>query len=271
MRRARRILGAALAVTVCGLTALVALGAHPASGQEPAAARAPEPGDVATAIADAGWYADGEAVGDREQLADVAERLSRQGEPMGFALLAGEPPGSSTVYAERVLDALIGEGERRIRTVVVLSDADVGVVSDVWSDAAIDRALDETIGDLRADPIDGLEALADALASEPAGFDEVDEGTDTDSSGLPVGLIVLGVVVLGGFALARWAMSGTAGDGTFDGDTGDDSWQRRSRWRRSSSFYRSSSSRSRSRLSGGSRRRSSGGSRRSRGRGGRRL
>lgn len=255
----------ALAVTVAGLTVG---GAHPAAAQaaqEPAAGQAPEPGDVAAAIAEAGWYADGGAVGDREQLADVAERLSRQGEPMGFALVAAEPPGSSTAYAERVLDALIGRGERRIRTVVVLSDADVGVVSDVWSDAAIDQALDETLDDLRADPTDGLEALADALAAEPAGFDGQDDGTDT--SGPPVGLIVLGVCVLGGLALASRALSGTAGDGWEAGDDAGDSYRRRSRWRRSSSLYRSSSRRSRS--SGGSRRRSSGGSRR--GRGGRRL
>lgn len=141
----------------------------PAGAQTPttsAAGSAPA-SDVAAAVAESGWYADGGAVGDREQLAGVAERLAGQGHHLGFALLAAEPPGGSPVFAEAVLDALPRHGETRIRTVVVLSDADVGLVSDVWDDAAIDGALDETIDELRADPTDGLEALAESLASQP--------------------------------------------------------------------------------------------------------
>lgn len=220
----------------------------------------PTPSEVAVAIADTGWYADPESVGDREQLAMVADRLANQGEPMGFALLAAEPAGSSPAFAEDVLDTLAQQNDR-IRTVVVLSDADVGVVSDVWSDTAIDNALDDTIDDLRADPTDGLESLADALAAEPTGFDDDYEDDESDS-GPNTGLIVFGVLALAGVvAVSRYFSDPMAEDG--DGSSGS-SWS--SRRRRSS--WSSSSRRSFRSSGGGSSRRSSGGSR---GRGGRRL
>ncbi|HMG40051.1 MAG TPA: hypothetical protein VK611_01940 [Acidimicrobiales bacterium] len=264
MRRLKRMatLGAVVGV---GL-----VGGSEAAAQEPAVELTPLPGDVAAAIVEDGWYADPESVGDREQLDQVAERLANQGEPMGFALLAEEPPGSSPAYAEDVLDALPSQPGQRVRTVVVLSDADVGVVSDFWSDQAIDDALDETIDDLRADPTDGLEALADALAAAPSGFDDGGSDTGDDDSGPNTGLIALGVVALGGVALAsRYWSSSTGGDGYDDsyGDSYDDGGSSRARRLRRSSFRRSSSSRRSS--SGGSSRRSSSGSRR--GRGGRRL
>lgn len=263
----RRLKGMAALGLVVGVGFV---GAAPAGGQEPTFELTPPPGDVAAAIVEDGWYADPESVGDREQLDQVAERLANQGEPMGFALLAEEPPGSSTAYAEDVLDALPSQPGQRVRTVVVLSDVDVGVVSDFWSDRAIGDALDETIDDLRADPTDGLEALADALAATPSGSDE--DGSDTsDDSDPNTGLLVLGVVALGGVAVAsRYWSSSTGGDGLDDDygnsyDDGGSSWAS-TRRRRRSSFSRSRSSRS---SSGGSSRRSSGGSRR--GRGGRRL
>ena len=246
--------------------------AAPAGAQTPTTgvtAPTPPASGVAAAIAESGWYADGGAVGDREQLADVAERLSSEGHHLGFALLASEPPGDSTAFAEEVLDALPGLGEGTIRTVVVLSDADVGVVSDVWGDAAIDAALDDTIDDLRADPTDGLEALADALAARPTGTDDDDGGTSTDDDGSGTGWLVLGVVALVALSFGSRYLrgSGDAGADGYDGtDDSGSSWRRRSRYR--SSSRRSFSS---SRRSGGrsGRRSSSGGSRR--GRGGRRL
>jgi hypothetical protein len=282
----RRDLGSVVAVVAaCGLGFLVP---SPATAQAPEATGAPDPAQVATAISSTGWYADGGAVGDREQLADVASRLSNQGSPIGFALLAAEPPGSSTAYAEQVLDALdIADPSagiyvpNDIETVVVLSPADVGVVSDRWDDAAIDEALDATIDDLRADPTDGLEALAGALARHsPAGSTDAGGGGDPNGGGTDWGLswVVLFVLAIAAIGLMGRLIGGTArpgGEGELEnawgGDSGSD-WRARQRRRRlgSSLFgrHRSSSGPRRS-SSGGSRRSSSGGSRR--GRGGRRL
>jgi hypothetical protein len=255
--------GAVRAVAAVGAVAggVLLAGAGVAAGQE-GASTAASVDQVATAIADEGWYADRDAVGDREQLADVAERLARDREPMGFALLAAEPPGSSTNFAEDVLDALPAQGETAIRTVVVLSDADVGVTSDVWSDDAIDAALDDTIDDLRADPTDGLEALADSLADQPSGVED-GSGSDRGGGGPNTALIVGGVAVLVALSLAsRYRSGGLAGAG---GDTlsGRSSWRRhrRSSFSRPRSYRRRSASRSSRRSSGSSRR----------GRGGRRL
>jgi hypothetical protein len=231
-----------------------------------AAGDGPPATEVAGAIGVEGWYADPGAVGDREQLAVVAERLGRRGEPMGFALLADEPAGSSTEFAEDVLDELAAQDDD-IQTVVVLSDVDVGVVSDVWSHDAIDAALDETIDDLRANPTDGLEALADALAAEPSGFDEDSDSGSSDDNGMDTGLIVLVVIVVGVVYLSRYLSDTEGGDAVEDGDDSDgSSWSRRRR----SSFYRSSSRSHRSSSSTGSSRRSSSTSSH-RGRGGRRL
>jgi hypothetical protein len=225
-----------------------------------------EPGSVAAiaqAIAGEGWYADPDALGDREQLAAVADRLSSGSGAMGFALLTGEPVGGSTAFAEQVLDALPAQNELLVRTVVVLSDADVGVVSDNWDDAAIDAALDESIDELRADPTDGLEVLAEALADQGQGFaDDAD-----DSGGNPTGLIILGGVGVLGLVAANRYFSGQGewadgGDGSSDGASSSH-WNRRRRYR----SYRSSSRSNRS----PSRRSRSSSRSRSRGRGGRRL
>jgi hypothetical protein len=257
--------------------------AGPATGAPAASAASGAPGeatvdDVATAIAADGWYADGDAVGDREQLDHVAERLGQGGDPMGFALLAAEPAGSSTAFAEQVLDALPAHGEYAIDTVVVLSDADVGVVSDAWSDGAIDGALDDTIDDLRADPTDGLEALSAALADQPSGFDgssfddDDADGSDGGGGSNAGGLIALGLVALVALSVGSRYLSGEAAfDGDGDGDDGgssssSSSWSRRRRRSFSSSSRRRGSSSSRSRSS---RRSSSSSSHR--GRGGRRL
>jgi hypothetical protein len=285
----RRDLGSVVAVVAaCGLGLLAP---SPATAQAPEATEAtesPGPAQVATAISSSGWYADGGAVGDREQLADVASRLSSQGSPIGFALLAAEPPGSSTAYAEQVLDALgtayTSAGiyvPNDIETVVVLSPTDVGVVSDRWDDAAIDEALDATIEDLRADPTDGLEALAGALARHsPSGSSDADGAGDPHGGGTGWGLgwVVLIVLAIAAFSLMSRLIGGAAhqgGEGEPDngwsGHSGSD-WRTRQRRRSvgSSLFGRSrSSSGSRRSSSGGSRRSSSGGSRR--GRGGRRL
>jgi hypothetical protein len=282
------------AIVVAGVVAAAGMGgpAGPAVGQEPSTTRpvgaVPSVGEVAAAIVDDGWYAHPEAVGDREQLDQIADRLSDGRFEIGFALLADEPPGSSTRFAEEVLDevnlrgvvgypgrtttpaATAGPGAGastsvslydpplRIRTVVVLSDADVGVVSDLWGDDAIDAALDATIDQLRADPTDGLDALAEALADQPTGTgtdDDPDEGDDY-SGAIVVGVVLLGLLV---FAQVIAASNSLAGDG------GGSSRRRRFNTFTSRPF--SSGSRG-----GGSRRSGSGGSRgSSRGRGGRRL
>lgn len=259
---------------VVGVGAFV-FGAGAVAGQQPDSTPTPEV--VAAAIAEDGWYADPESVGDREQLDMVADRLARDGDPMGFALLAAEPPGSSTAFAEEVLDELIALPDADVETVVVLSDADVGVVSDVWSDSRIDAALDETIDDIRANRTDGLEALADALATSPSGFGDdtddsyYDDSSDSSDGGPDTGVLLAAVLVVVGVALASRFWTDLQGD--YEGGTGDDetgsSWtssRRRSFYRPSRSSSRSSSSRSRS-SSSSSRSRSSS----SRGRGGRRL
>lgn len=214
---------------------------------------------VAAVIAEEGWYAHPDSVGDREQLAQVAARLADGSEPMGFALLADEPPGSSTVFAERVLDSRFLLGGSDVDTVVVLSDEDVGVVSDVWGDEAVDVALDETIDELRADPTDGLEALADALSEQPKyEFGDGDAGGGGGGGEPPWVLITfLFVGVMVGLNVLFPQTEGEGDDG---------SSYRRRRYRSFSSSRSSFGSRRSS--SGGSSRRSSGGSR---GRGGRRL
>jgi hypothetical protein len=259
--------GAVAAVLAAASSAAGAQGPAPtattaATGGAPTTA-SPDPVDrVAAAIASEGWYADPGAVGDREALDDVASGLRPDGEQVGFALLDAEPAGSSQAFAEQVVDELAGNGEFFIRTVVVLSPDDVGVVSDTWDDEAVDAALDASIDDLRATPTDGLAAFADALGEQSTmdedgdAFEEEDDG-----SSFPV-VAVLAIAGIGGLAL----LSHFAGWSSGDGENGS-SWGSSSSYRRRRSF---SSGASRSRRTGSSRRSSGGGTRR-RGRGSRRL
>lgn len=265
MRRTRqRLTIAALAIVTVGV---VAPGV--ATGQEPGSTTTVgtgEPGGpvtvdaVAAAIAAEGWFADPASDVDTEQLGPLASRLSIGTDPIGFAVLATEPEGSSPAFAERVLDALPAQGERSIETVAVLSPNDVGVVSDAWDDRAIDDALDESIDALRADPVEGLAALGSALDDQATQAED-----DQDGGGPNTGLVVLGVVGVGGLIAASRLFPRSGGYD--DGDSWGSSYSRRRRWSRPSSFGRSFG-RSRS-SGGGGGRRSSGG--RSRGRGGRRL
>jgi hypothetical protein len=125
-------------MATAGTAGLVMGTGQPADAQEPAGIAAPAAADVAAAIAEVGWHADDESAGDREQLGAAAERLARERQQMGFALPGEEPAGVKHRLRRSVLDVLIGWGERSIRTVVVLSDADVGVVNELWRGGASD-------------------------------------------------------------------------------------------------------------------------------------
>jgi hypothetical protein len=260
------ILGALIAVTGAAAPA-----AAQAPGTAPAAAPTTSgPGDtssdpvdlVAAAVAAEGWYADPGAVGDREELDRVASRLRPNGEEIGFALLDAEPPGSSQAFAEQVVDALAGNGEFLMRTVVVLSPADVGVVSDTWDDEAIDTALDEAIDELRANPTDGLATFADVLGRQSTMDEDGDALEEEDGGSSFPTVLVLAIAGMGGLALlshvAGWSNSGGEGGGS---SWGSSSYRRRRSFGGGTSRSRGSSSS----------RRSSGGSSPRRGRGSRRL
>jgi len=297
--RTRPSLTALVAFAFAGGAALLA----PAAGAQAPTTTTTAPGPpttvdqarldaIADAIGAAGWFGDPVAGADTVAWSDVAAELGRQDAPIAFAVLDAEPPGDSTAYAEVVLDELPTHGASRYDTVIVLSPADVGVVSDDWGDSAIDGALDASLDELRADPVRGVTTLADDLADRPRmseggvdpgaddgfgsfgdGFDDEDEAAD--EPGFPTGWLVLGG--LGITAVALYSRYASANGLTGDGDDGDSSWssssssssyrRRRSLARRStrSSSRRSTSRRSSSRSSSRPRRSSS------RGRGGRRL
>jgi hypothetical protein len=177
--------------------------------------------------------------------------LSSGDDPIGVVVLATEPEGSSPAFSEEVLDRLPTYGGSELRTVVVLSPEDIGVTSDAWDDQAIDAALDESIDQLRADPVAGFEALAAALEDQETIAEE------DDSSGFNPLLLVAGGAGVAALVFGRRLLPSGGG---YAGD--DSSYSRRRRWSSFSSRSRRSSSGSRSRGS-------SGGSRR--GRGGRRL
>lgn len=253
-----------LVVAIVGVGLVTAL---PATSQEPTTSTsvavssgtsmAVTADAVAAAVAAEGWYADEASGVDRSALAALAHRLSAEDEPIGVAVLAAEPVGSSPVFAEQVLVALPSQGESAIETMAVLSPADVGVVSDVWADEAVDAAVDESIDALRSDPVTGLDRLADALADQEAADDQGSGG-----GSFPVAIVaIVGGVIIAVVALGRRLSPGTFGSGS--GSRWGSSSSRRRSWRRaghSSSFRRSGG--------GGSRRSSR---RSSRGRGGRRL
>jgi len=297
----RRVLGLGWAATAVGLVVALtgAGGARAAAQAPPPPAAVPDPAAVAAGIDAAGWYADEAAAGDRAQMAVVSSRLTAAHDQIGVAFLAVEPPGSSTAYADRVLNELErGRLENGIfvtspiETVVVLTPTDVGVASDHWDNTAIDRALDASVDDLGADRVGGLDALATALAVTPPpspGGDGRSSAGD-DSSGGAVSLVLVVAVTLGivlvGLVVRAMREDGMGADSPSsvldDGDDGDDrsSWTRRQRMRRLASRSSWSPSRrtptpsrrsSSSSSSSSSSRRSSSGGGSLRGHGGRHL
>ncbi len=244
-------------MTLSGLLLAAAIVAVPAA---PAAAQndQPLPARAADAIAVNGYFQSPSAEVDGNALAAMAS--GHQG--FGFVVLSDEPIDASIELADDVLDAAQSRAPL-VHTVVVVSPADYGAVSERYSDEAIDAAFEDVVDTLRTDRVAGLDAFADRVpAAGPSLADERADDND-DGRSFPIGWVLLLVAVIGGSFLLKSLGLGSSGDGYSDGDgydSGPSSRRSSCSSRRSFSSRRSSSS-SASRRSSSSGRRGRGGGR----------
>jgi len=160
--------------------AAVVLSASPAAAATPAQA--------AAGARDTGVFIDEGLDADPEAVSAAVARAGNAGVRLFVVLLADEPSGGATTFADAVLDR-IGSG-----TVLVLSDRSEGAASTDFDQDALDRALDagyEAGG--------GDAGYADAFGASLAGVGD-------DGGGSGAGWVVF-LVLVGGLALlVVWAV-----------------------------------------------------------------
>ncbi len=146
---------------------------------------AASPDQVASAVADQGLYVEPGASVDVGAVSDAVADARAAGGRLGVVVLADEPPGGATTFADAVLDR-IGAG-----TVFVVAPETVGWASDgdVYTNEQLDSATDAAL-DGRSDT-EVVERFVATLIGAPVGAAQ-----PTSSGGSGIGVLVLVVVGL---------------------------------------------------------------------------
>jgi hypothetical protein len=121
------------------------------------AAWAAEPDEAAESVDFRGYYIEDGAAVSFEELESVAAEFSDR--DFAFVALAADPAEGADLFAEEV---------RQIsgaRTVIVVSDGELGYVSDEFDDAELDAAADEAIDSFDRSYADGFRRFASALVA----------------------------------------------------------------------------------------------------------
>ncbi|MBN2114001.1 MAG: hypothetical protein JW785_07740 [Acidimicrobiia bacterium] len=162
----------------------------------PAGAQTPD--QVAARVGDYGYWIDAGLPADPARISAAITRAGNAGVRLFVVLLAGDPSGGPTTFADAVLDRL-GDG-----TVLVLSNTGEAMASFDFTQEEIEQALDAGYAAGGGDA-GYVEAVVATLTGAPA---PVDDGGDQagDGGGSKTGLIVI-LVLVGGLVLAVvWAV-----------------------------------------------------------------
>ena len=169
----------------------------------PAGAQTPD--KVAARVADFGFWIDTGLPADPGRISAAIERAGNAGVRLFVVLLAADPSGGATTFADAVLDR-IGDG-----TVLVKAETVAGWASMDQDPAALDAALDAALSTPGGD-VEFVEGFVAALIGAP-----IEPGTTTtfattttaaasSGGGSKTGLIVLLVVVAALILLVVWAV-----------------------------------------------------------------
>lgn len=193
------------------LALLVAVGAAvlgPAAGVEALGRQAGGPDDVVDSLDRTGTYVEDGSGADPDEVAEVAAAIADEGDRWGLVALATPPASGATIHAEQLLGDLRARGST-VDTVAVFvggSSPEIGVMSLVHDDSALNRGIDRAADRLLAQPAAGLAALYSATTGK-----ELDEltgdlgdagaiGTGRPNSALVVGGAIL-LLAAGAFFL----------------------------------------------------------------------
>lgn len=157
---------------------------------------AAQPADVAPVLQAQGFFVEDGSDADPDAVEDAVAAARFEGGHLSVAVLAVEPSGGATIYAENTLDAMGGRG-----TVFVVAPETVGWGSegDIYTREQLDEATDVSLNG--SSDTEVVELFVATLIGQPVGGAEPGGGV-----GLPLGWIFLLIVIAGG-ALVFWLSS----------------------------------------------------------------
>ncbi len=156
---------------------------------------AASPVEVAPVLDAQGYFVETGSNADPSAVEAAVQEARFEGGDLSVAVLAAEPAGGATVFAENTLDAMGGIG-----TVYTVGPETVGWASegDIYTREQLDEATDASLDG--GSDTEVVELFVATLIDEPVGAAEPGGG-----GGLPWGWIILFVVVAGG-AFLYWRM-----------------------------------------------------------------
>ena len=157
---------------------------------------AAQPADVAPILEAQGFFVEPGSNADPAAIEDAVAEARFEGGNLSVAVLAVEPSGVVTIYAENTLDEMGGIG-----TVLIVAPESVGWSSegDIYTNEQLDEATDVSLDG--ASDTEVVELFVATLIGQPVGGAEPGGG-----GGLPLGWIFLLIVIAGG-ALVFWLSS----------------------------------------------------------------
>ncbi len=157
---------------------------------------AAQPADVAPILEAQGFFVEDGSDADPDAVEDAVAAARFEGGDLSIAVLAVEPAGGATIFAENTLDAMGGTG-----TVLVVAPETVGWGSegDIYTREQLDEATDVSLDG--SSDTEVVELFVATLIGQPVGGAEPGGG-----GGLPLGWIFLLIVIAGG-ALVFWLSS----------------------------------------------------------------
>ena len=157
---------------------------------------AAQPAQVAPTLQAQGFYVEVGSNADAVAVEAAVADARFSGGDLSVVVLATEPPGGPTVFAENTLDAMGGTG-----TVFVVGPETAGWASegDIYTHEQLDAATDVSLDG--ASDTDVVELFVATLIDRPVGGAEPGGG-----GGFPWGWAFL-IVIIGGGALIFWRMS----------------------------------------------------------------
>ncbi len=157
---------------------------------------AAQPVDVAPVLVAQGFFIEDGSDADRNAVEDAVAEARFAGGNLSIAVLAIEPPGGATIFAENTLNEMGGTG-----TVFVVAPETAGWASegDIYTREQLDEATDVSLDG--SSDTDVVELFVATLIGEPVGGAEPGGG-----GGLPWGWILL-LIIVAGVAFILWRTS----------------------------------------------------------------
>ncbi|MEN8113977.1 MAG: hypothetical protein ABFS21_06275 [Actinomycetota bacterium] len=151
--------------------------------------------DVAPELEENGYFIEDGSSADPSAVSNAVAEARFAGGKLSIAVLASEPGGGATVFAENTLDEMGGSG-----TVFVVGPDTVGWTSqdDIYTGEQLDEATDASLDG--SSDTEVVELFVATLIGEPVGSTEPGGG-----GGLPWGWIFL-IVIIGGGGFLFWRM-----------------------------------------------------------------